>query len=1421
MLSFALRRPTCPGSQGLGRLWLNALNGRPSAFSTHDSGYERKTPHEHVLLRPGMYVGQMESSVTDTWVYDAASKQMQKRSVHYSPALLKIFDEILVNAADNVNRGGGGDKGKATTSSTSSAAVDGNGRMSRIDIEISASLGTGGGADTSGKTKASRGLKVRITNDGQTVPVHIHRKENIHIPELIFGHLLTGSNFEETASAAAAGSGSSASASGTASMTGGRHGYGAKLTNIFSNRFTVDIYNSTLLQRYTQQWSSNMHTCEPPELTTGEANTGIPASSGNYTSIAFEPDLRRFNLHKPPPSPSDGSTSLTNLADPLLGTLAMMHRRAFDVAGCISNKQRTITITVNGQQLPIGNFQAYMDLFCATSITPTSMKLPLQVGHEVGNAVALSGNGAAPLVVASKSTSVEQTPANKTTYYCKVSDRWEVGVAVSPSGTFEQLSFVNGVWTPRGGTHVNAVASQVVGALEEAVSKSRASAGSPMPSVHMLRSKIFLFVRASIESPTFDSQAKDTLTSPARTWGSVPLLPPTFLKTLISQSGIVDDIISDMAMREHARLLRSTREAAGSASGRGARTVDVPKLEDAHGAGGSRSGECSLILTEGDSAKALAVAGLEVVGRDKYGVLPLRGKILNVRGASARVMQASKELSNLVKALGLQYGRVYTASDFSSEKDISALSASSAAIGVHGQGMRYGRVLIMTDQDHDGAHIKGLLINFFSYFWPSLLDVPGFLQHFITPLVKVKPTKRAVAAAPGKAQGKDGTVSFFSMPEHDEWMQLQAGANPEDATVGAIKYYKGLGTNTAAEGREYFKNLDVHRKLFFNSGLSGLAGNGATGVSSALAVNSDPRLQTAEIVDLAFNKKKAKHRKHWLETHHKPNAFIDPHKPTLSVGEFIDTELMQFSFADNVRSLPSVVDGLKPAQRKVLYGCFKKRLTAPQEMKVVQLAGYIAENTAYHHGDISLHTTIIHMAQDYVGSNNLPLLLPSGQFGTRAKGGIDSASPRYIFTALSPMSRYLFPEADDVLLTHLTEDGQEVEPEHFLPILPTLLINGTYGIGTGWSTFVPPHDPMRVADYVKRLVRGESVDRTQLVYPPKGHVDGDILPSGLLKPWIKGSHGAIDRVPDGRGVTYRSYGHVNRLDRTTLEVRELPYGMWTDDYKKFLIRLCEKGDIKDFSENHTHTSVHFTISGSAGQMDALCGTEELESSAAPPKARKGRKAKKIFDLSSADLQGELQHNHHENPFLYKKMRLHKPMSMRNMHAFDSNGRIKHYYTSEEICEEHFDIRYKGYTARRASLERQYNAEVAISSNKSRFVKALLSGNLEVMVGPGRQAASQAELVQDLVTRGYATADALRRISDPITTAIGSGSGSGVSSFSYLLDMPIASLTEERVVALDKAASEAAVRLEKLVKSSEQDLWMRDLDAFTTAYAKGK
>ena len=176
--------------------------------------------------------------------------------------------------------------------------------------------------------------------------------------------------------------------------------------------------------------------------------------------------------------------------------------------------------------------------------------------------------------------------------------------------------------------------------------------------------------------------------------------------------------------------------------------------------------------------------------------------------------------------------------------------------------------------------------------------------------------------------------------------------------------------------------------------------------------------------------------------------------------DFVNKELILFSVADCARSIPSMCDGLKPGQRKVLFSCFKRNLT--QEIKVAQLSGYVAEKSAYHHGEVSLQGTIVGLAQNFVGSNNINFLTPNGQFGTRYGGGSDCAAARYIFTNLSKVTRHVFNPDDDPVLNFLEDEGQSIEPEHYLPILPVCLINGADGIGTGWSTKIPQYNPREI-----------------------------------------------------------------------------------------------------------------------------------------------------------------------------------------------------------------------------------------------------------------------------------------------------------------------------------------------------------------------
>jgi DNA topoisomerase-2 len=622
--------------------------------------------------------------------------------------------------------------------------------------------------------------------------------------------------------------------------------------------------------------------------------------------------------------------------------------------------------------------------------------------------------------------------------------------------------------------------------------------------------------------------------------------------------------------------------------GRGKRVLGIPKLEDANEAGGKKGSECTLILTEGDSAKALAVAGLGVIGRDFYGVFPLRGKLLNVRDVTQKQLMENKEIQNIVKALGITFG----------------------ARGERAR-MRYGAVMIMADQDHDGSHIKGLLVNLFHYWWPDLLKQGNFVKQFVTPIVKV--TKGAE------------TKSFFTQIEYEAWKEENDGARGWNA-----KYYKGLGTSTAAEAKEYFKAMDQHRMAF------------------TWQSNKD-----GELIDMAFNKSRADDRKKWMNNY-EAGSHIDHSEESLSYQDFVNKELVQFARYSVMRSVPSVMDGFKPGQRQVMFCCIKRNLR--HDVKVAQLVGYVGEHSAYHHGEASLSSTIVNMAQDFIGTNNLNLLVPSGMFGTRLTGGSDAASARYIYTRLTPWSRLIFHPFDDPILSYLTEDGQRIEPNFYAPVIPMVLVNGASGIGTGWSTDVPNYDPRAIIANLRLFLKKQKMKP--------------------MKPWYRGFTGSIQ--PNGRGA-FCTWGKCKENDKG-FEITELPVRKWTQDYKEFLHTMlpgaetANKNGIKldDVREYHTENRVHFSLKANP---------EEI---------------KKINDAGP------------ENA-----LKLWSNISENNLVLFDSEGRIKKYKSEVEILEDFAKVRLQYYDKRKQYLIKKLTLERDLLTNRARFIKMIIEKKLKI------------------------------------------------------------------------------------------------------------
>ena len=653
--------------------------------------------------------------------------------------------------------------------------------------------------------------------------------------------------------------------------------------------------------------------------------------------------------------------------------------------------------------------------------------------------------------------------------YESPNDRWHIAIGHATDGCFNQ-SFVNGIWTSKGGTHVDAVVNQVTGHIVDYLETKKKTKVKPS----LVKDHLAVFIVSLIENPSFTSQTKETLTTKASAFGSSPKLSEDTLKKIVSKLGIVEALLEAQAVKD-------SKDNTKTDGKKQSRITGIPKLDDAVYAGTNKSKECTLILTEGDSAKAMALSGLSQEQRKYFGVFPLKGKVLNVKDTSDSKVEQTKEIADLKKIIGLQSGKKYT--------DTSSL--------------RYGSIMIMTDQDYDGSHIRGLLINLFHELWHELIQIPGFLTYMATPIVK--------------ANKGSQTKNFYNQYEYEQWRKS------DESRGWKVKYYKGLGTSTRDEAKEYFSKVNA--------------------VKFAFDEKSD------EAIDMAFNKQRADDRKAWLQTYDK--AVLVPPGNTLPYPEFINKDLIHFSNYNLERSIPSVMDGLKTSQRKILYAAFKRNLTS--EIRVAQFAGYVSEHTGYHHGEASLTEAIIGMAQDFMGANNIPWLVPQGQFGTRLQGGKDSASPRYIHTHLQPIVKKLVPSEDFPVLTYRDDDGLPVEPEWYAPVLPMLLVNGARGIGTGYSTYIPPCNPATLKSMLVDWLKG----------------DADAL-SRPLTPYFKGFKGTVS----GETLT-----GVYKKEKDAFVVTELPPGTWTQDYREWLEKELAEGRIKDFTDVSTDVEVNITIKG--------------------------------------------------------------------------------------------------------------------------------------------------------------------------------------------------------------------------------------------------
>lgn len=913
-------------------------------MATLANQYQKKTDKEHILDNPDTYIGSIENVNGQMYVYEDG--HIVNKTIDYNPGLFKLFDEGIVNCRDHVVRMLQKKEQDDTTQ-----------LVNMIDIQIQDNM-------------------ITLMNNGNGIDIEKHPTYDIWIPELIFGHLRTSTNYNKDEE----------------KITGGKNGFGFKLVLIWSTYGMIETIDSTRKLKYTQEFETNLDVVHKPSIT--------KCSKKPYTLVKFKPDYKRLGLNE--------------LSKDMI---SLFQRRVYDIAGITT---KDVKVKLNGEALDVKNFNHYVDLY------------------------------------------------NDCEKISEQYERWSYSVCLSEE--FKQVSFVNGIFTSKGGKHVDYIVQQIIKKMIAYIEKKKKVEVKPS----IIKEQFHIFLNCTIVNPSFDSQTKDYLNTPPSKFGSSCVVSDKFIEKLAKQG-----IMENSCELSHIKEKNNSKKTDGNKN----KTIrGIPKLVDANYAGTKDSKLCTLILCEGDSAKAGILSGLTPSDRNIIGVYPMKGKLLNVRGETTKKINENKEIIEIKKIMGLESNKTYKNTDE----------------------LRYNKILFMTDQDLDGSHIKGLCINLFECLWPSLLNIEGFLGFMNTPILK--------ATKSGKM------IHFYNEQEYELWK-----SEHQDAKGWSIKYYKGLGTSTGKEFKEYFKDkktMDIHLGDKDN-----------------------------ETIDMVFNKKKSDFRKEWLSNYERNNV-LDTRDTKITLGDFIDREMIHFSKYDCDRSIPNMMDGLKVSQRKILYSAFKKNLV--HEIKVAQFSGYVSEHSGYHHGENSLNGAIVNMAQNFVGSNNINILMPNGQFGTRLQGGKDSASERYIFTNLNKITRMIFKKEDDAILTYLKDDGTFVEPIYYLPILPMILVNGTKGIGTGFSTDIPCFHPVQLIDYIQHKL----VDKTY---------------TSDFVPFYQGFQGTIEKDGDRRFITKGNY----TIDKQVITITELPIGVWNEDY---ILHLEKCMDIlKDYKDQSTDKNVYFKL----------------------------------------------------------------------------------------------------------------------------------------------------------------------------------------------------------------------------------------------------
>ena len=435
-----------------------------------------------------------------------------------------------------------------------------------------------------------------------------------------------------------------------------------------------------------------------------------------------------------------------------------------------------------------------------------------------------------------------------------------------------------------------------------------------------------------------------------------------------------------------------------------------------------------------------------------------------------------------------------------------------------------------------------------------------------------------------------------------------------------------------------------------------------------------------------------------------------------TVTSFFDKEYLEYAkYVVENRAIPSCIDGLKPTQRKVVYIANKIWKTGNEKpMKLFQLAGRVAAEAFYHHGNTSLESSMVGMAQKF--KNSLPLLQGVGQFGSLRSPA--AGAPRYISAKLHPNFRLLYQDFD--LLENKIEEGEKIEPAFFLPIVPTVILNGTSGIAVGFATNILNRNPKDVVDACISTLNDKRMK--------------------VLAPWIEEFKGTFTRDLENP-KTWKIKGKYQIINTTTVKITAIPPNYTYERYEEILNLLMEKGVITSYDDNSSET-IEYILKFRRSVLNDL--------------------------VSKGKLDNALRLNTQETE---------------NLTTIDENGELKIFTKAEDIVKHFVEVRLKWYQVRKDFLIDKTEKQLALVTNKARFINDIIKGKLKINNVP------KETIVTYLKTNSYDTVH---------------------GTYDYLLSMSIHSLTKERYEKLLLEKEGCIIALKTLKATDPKEMYLTDL-----------